>query len=224
VLPASEQRILDRLTPEDLVLDVGAGASPFVRADWVLDLVAYEDRGLYGYDDARRAAERFTAATWVRQDMCARESWPFADGQFDFAVCSHVLEDVRDPVWVCQELTRVAKAGYIEVPSRLEEQAWGAQGPWVGWGHHHWLIDVAPASIEFVFKHHVLHGHPDEHFAAGFAQTLTPEQRVQQLWWEGPFEARERIFTDPLALVDYLSGFVAANAPPPQRRRGLLRR
>ena len=54
------------------------------------------------------------------------------DGFFDFAICSHTLEDVCDPVWVCEELARVAKAGYIEVPSRLEEQAWSFQGPWVG--------------------------------------------------------------------------------------------
>ena len=57
-------------------------------------------------------------------------------------ICSHTLEDVRDPIWVCSEIQRVAKAGYIEVPSRLEEQSYGFQGPWVGWGHHHWLIEV----------------------------------------------------------------------------------
>ena len=47
----------------------------------------------------RASDERFTADTWVVQDICT--PWPFADGQFDFAVCSHTLEDVRDPVFVC---------------------------------------------------------------------------------------------------------------------------
>ncbi len=41
---------------------------------------------------------------------------PFADGAFDYAVCSNLLEHVTDPVGVAAELTRVAKAGYIEVP------------------------------------------------------------------------------------------------------------
>jgi hypothetical protein len=222
MLETSKQRILDRLSDADLVLDVGAGASPFERADWVLDLMAYEDRGLYGYDAAAAHQERFTADTWVRRDMCDREPWPFADDQFDFAVCSHTLEDVRDPVWVCRELQRVAKAGYVEVPSRLEEQSFGVQGPWVGWGHHHWLIDVTPRRIEFVFKHHVLHGDEQAHFPQGFAQSLTGEQRVQQLWWEGGFDYGERIFTDAPGLDGYLREFVAAELrragwPAPRR-------
>ena len=41
---------------------------------------------------------------------------PFADKTFDYAICSHVLEHVERPDTVIAELTRVAKAGYIEVP------------------------------------------------------------------------------------------------------------
>jgi hypothetical protein len=115
MLDASRARILAELADDALVLDVGGGAKPFPRADWVIDLIGYGDRGLYG-DPPDPASERFSAATWVMRDICAREPWPFTDGQFDFAVCSHTLEDVRDPIGVCDELTRVARAGYIEVP------------------------------------------------------------------------------------------------------------
>src|SRR5215212_2730078 len=118
------------LDAEAVVLDVGGWASPLARADWVIDLMPHETRGLYGESDPAR--ERFSGERWVERDICARDPWPFADGQFDFAVCSHTLEDVRDPVWVCSELARVARAGYVEVPSRLEEQAFGVHGPWVG--------------------------------------------------------------------------------------------
>ena len=79
---------------------------------------------------------------WIEHDICAREPWPFAERQFDFAVCSHTLEDVRDPIWVAAELQRVAVAGYIEVPTLREELTYGIQGPWVGWGHHRWLVLV----------------------------------------------------------------------------------
>src|SRR5204863_8798249 len=41
-----------------------------------------------------------------------------------------------------RSINRVGKAGYIEVPSRLEEQTLGVHGPWVGWSHHRWLVDV----------------------------------------------------------------------------------
>ena len=126
MLEANRERIEAMLGDDDLVLDVGGWGSPFERADWVIDLMPYETRGRYGATDP--AAERFGAETWVRRDICDREPWPFADRQFDFAVCSHTLEDVRDPVFVCAELNRVARAGYIEVPSRLQEQSWGVWG------------------------------------------------------------------------------------------------
>ncbi len=139
MLKASRERV-EALPADARVLDVGGFAAPLHRADWVLDLMAWETRGLYGATDP--ALERFSAQTWVQRDICSREPWPFAEGAFDFAVCSHTLEDVRDPVWVCSELSRVARAGYVEVPSRLVEQSFGVQGGWVGWGQHHWLIDV----------------------------------------------------------------------------------
>jgi hypothetical protein len=138
------------------------------------------------------------------RDICDREPWPFADDQFDFAVCSHTLEDVRDPIWVCAELQRVARAGYIEVPSRLEEQSFGIHGPWVGWSHHHWLVDATPDRLQFVFKPGVLHGRPEATLSAELAGTLTPEERVQTMFWDGGFDATERVFVEPGELDRHL--------------------
>ncbi|MDQ3936543.1 MAG: class I SAM-dependent methyltransferase [Actinomycetota bacterium] len=219
MLEASQERVLARLSDGDLVLDVGGGASPFARADWVLDLLPYEERRAV-------AGERFGPESWVRRDICDREPWPFADGRFDFAICSHTLEDVRDPVWVCSELQRVARAGYVEVPSRLEEQSWGVAGPWAGWSHHRWLIDVTESGIDFVMKPHALHGQEETHFPPGFHDGLSPEERVQQLWWEGSFAYRERIFADAEELSAYLAEPVEARggaAPGWRKRRRLAR-
>jgi hypothetical protein len=125
-------------------------------------------------------------------------------------VCSQTLEDVRDPVRVCAEIVRVGKAGYIETPSRLEEQSYGVQGPWVGYGHHHWLVEVSGDRIEFVFKHHVMHGRESDHFPAGFHDTLTPEECVATLWWKESFEFGERVIEDAAELDPYLADFVSA--------------
>lgn len=222
MLPSSRERILESVEPHDLVLDVGGWAAPFARADWVIDLLPYETRGLYG-DSADPSEERFRAETWVERDICAREPWPFADDQFDFVICSQTLEDVRDPIFVCSELIRVARRGYIEVPSRLEEQTYGIQGPWVGWGHHHWLIDVHDDGLDFVFKHHVLHGKESQRFPAGYCDGLPPEERAQSLWWEGHFDYRERIFIDAEELDAYLEEFVERRLGP-GRKPGALRR
>jgi hypothetical protein len=201
---------MQRIGPDDLVLDVGAGARPFARADWVIDLMPYETRGLYGYDKAS-ASERFSADTWVVHDICAREPWPFSDDKFDFAVCSHTLEDVRDPIWVCSELVRVARAGYIEVPSRLEEHSWGFEGPWVGFGHHRWLVDVADGGLQFVFKHHVIHGPAANWFPNRFHRRMSEEDKAQALYWEGSFDYGERIMLTAEELDPYLSEYVAAH-------------
>ena len=82
--------------PDDgLVLDVGGWAKPLARADWVIDLLPYETRGLYG----EATGERFSAATWVQHDICSRDPWPFADDQFDYAVRVYLeAGECPDPV------------------------------------------------------------------------------------------------------------------------------
>jgi hypothetical protein len=106
---------------------------------------------------------------------------------------------------------RVAKAGYIEVPSRLEEQSYGVQGPWAGWGHHHWLVDVEPGRLRFTFKHHVMHNRASDHFPPGFHERLSQVDRVSCLWWEGAFDFEEQVFVDPEEVDRYLADFVKLN-------------
>jgi methyltransferase family protein len=219
MLESSRSRVEQMLDDDALVLDVGGWAAPLERADWVIDIQPHSTRGIYGPppDPSR---ERFKPESWIVRDICDREPWPFDDGQFDFVVCSHTLEDLRDPVWACSEIARVGRAGYIEVPSRLEEQSLGVHGPWAGWSHHHWLIDVGERSIEFVFKPHLIHARASDHFPARFWPGLSAEQRVSQLWWDGAFEARERLMLNPAELDSYLADFVSAN----HRSRGPLGR
>src|ERR1700704_4906835 len=113
----SLQTILARLHDDDVVLDIGSWGKPFVRADWVLDRMPYETRGLYGFDG--EDPEGFTKDTWIVRDICDHEPSPFDDNSTAFVICAPPLEATRDPVWVCHEMIRIAKAGYLETPSRL---------------------------------------------------------------------------------------------------------
>ena len=211
---ATRRSILERLSESDVVLDIGGWADPFERADWVMDALPYETRGYYerrGWaEPGLKDPERFSQRTWIERDICDREPYPFEDGEVDFVVCAQTLEDVRDPVWVCSEMERIGKAGYIEVPSRREEQSWGVAGPYVGWPHHHWLVDVRNGAIEFVFKPHELHAVKELHFPAGFWQGLGDAERVDTLWWHDSFSYAERIFFDREPAIAHLSEFVSA--------------
>ena len=46
---------------------------------------------------------------------------PFEDNHFDFVIASHVLEHVNDIKFFISELERVSSKGYIELPTKLED-------------------------------------------------------------------------------------------------------
>jgi hypothetical protein len=190
MLPRATQRILSSLDDDALVLDVGGWAAPFNRADWMLDLMPYETRGVLG--SYGPGPERFSAHTWVVRDMCDREPWPFEDDQFDFVVCATTLEDVRDPIWASREIARVAKAGYVEVPTVLAELIQGMQGPWLGHDHHRWMCEVDREANEVVFTHkpHNLHFDWRVRVTPRWAERMDEEEHLQGLFWEGTFGAR----------------------------------
>jgi hypothetical protein len=220
VLDSAARRIAD-LPAEARVLDVGGWAAPMARADAVIDIFPYETRGLYG-PPVDPAAERFSASTWTQRDICATPPWPYADDEFDFVVCSHTLEDVRDPVRVCEELVRVARAGYVEVPAPVHELTFGLHGPWVGWSHHHWITELHDGALRFTFKPHLLVD-AGRHLPAGSCDDLAPEELVLQLWWETSFGFEEQVLVGAEELDGWLGRLLGSVGPAPSgpTRRGL---
>ncbi len=213
--------IVDQLAVGDRVLDVGGWACPFNRAQWVLDSEPYETRGHYrtfgGLGSQGGEREWFSKQTWIQRDICDREPWPFSDKQFDFVVCSHTLEDLRDPVWVCAEMVRVAKRGYIEVPSRIAEATRGLERPGVvGLSHHRWLVDINGDEIRFLQKFHCIHSHWRYSLPRSFMRALPPERHVQWLFWEGRFEFREQFVHGLAAQEALLEAFVQGVRPRPE--------
>jgi len=184
--------LLQRIRPTDLVLDVGGWACPFNRANWVMDGEPFETRGFYGtigmpsFQGPKE--EHFAKDRWVQRDICDHRPWPFADKFFDFSICSHVLEDIRDPLAVCSELIRVSKAGYIEVPSRLSESIRGVEHHgFVGLSHHRWLIEISGNHIQFTPKYHMIHGDFQLSLPLEFNWKLKPEDKIARLFWTNQF-------------------------------------
>lgn len=183
MLAGSLRRILDSVEEDHRVLDVGGGVSAFCRADCVIDILPYDERRpCYGGSDRRHTRE-----TWITQDIC-RAGWPFGDKEFDFVVCSHVLEDVRDPLRVCEEMIRVGKRGYVETPSRLAETTRGvARSYMAGHTHHRWLVDMVGGKIVFTMKQHKIHNRRHS-FRLGPNRRLKPEFAASSLFWTDRFD------------------------------------
>ena len=62
------------------------------------------------------------------------QALPFKDGALSYLIASHVLEHATDPERFAAELSRVARAGFVQVPSALSERVFG-------WPFHPWLIE-----------------------------------------------------------------------------------
>src|SRR5215210_156584 len=215
MFPINEELILRRLHPTDLVLDIGGWARPFNRANYVMDQEPYETRGYYGLPPQGGEREHFRPDTWICRDICDREPFPFAAKELDFVICSHTLEDIRDPLWVCSEMVRIAKAGYIEVPSRLAESSRGIEPGQAGWSHHRWLIDMADGQVRFLMKYHKIHSHWRLSFPERFFRGLPEERQVQWLFWEGSFSWSETVLHGVDTIEAELERFVRERRPYP---------
>jgi hypothetical protein len=86
-------------------------------------------------------------------DICNPNDWLqlFAivkqHGLFDYAICTHTLEDVYDPVLALQFLPKIAKAGIITMPSITTELSRPENPNWLGYIHHRWLFDQVDGEL-----------------------------------------------------------------------------
>ncbi len=208
-------RRLIRTIPGDAkVVDVGGGAAPFPRADYVIDAMPYEKLGAGSDGNIHQKLgiePRYSEERWIQTDLCDRRPWAIADKSFDFAICSHLLEDIRDPIWVCSELKRIAKAGYIESPSRVVEQSKGVENPrHAGYYHHRWLITRNAKGLDFRHKPHVLHSVKDAivtHLSPG--RRIAAQHAIVTLDWSNDFEAVEILEFDEARVISELCAFAA---------------
>lgn len=187
-------RALHARSPDARILDVGGWHAPCNYATHLVDIMPLETlKRSAGYGDCEL---RVTPETYHRLDICA-DPLPFPDRSFDFVVCRHTLEDLRDPIAVCREMNRVGRAGYIETPSRVYESTKGVERPWwCGHYHHRWLVEVSGSRVSFQFKPHNLHASRAFYFRRWPWQQMRDRYRVVSLLWEGSFEYEERVIID----------------------------
>mgnify|MGYP001387651594 FL=1 len=86
------------------VLDLGCGYSANEYADTICDI--------------QNLSDFYKGKNFVK---LTGQQLPFGEDEFDFIIASHVIEHVEDPKLFINELQRVSKKGYIELPTKLED-------------------------------------------------------------------------------------------------------
>jgi Methyltransferase domain len=99
------------LLASDHVLEVGPGATPHPRSQVFLE------KRFEGAEAVRQRGG--LPAIVLKRPVVYYDGgrFPFRDSEFEYAICSHVLEHVEDIGGFVGELTRVAARGYVEFPT-----------------------------------------------------------------------------------------------------------
>lgn len=124
---------------------------------------------------------------YFRMDICRRDSWDqllevvARDGLWDFAICTHTLEDLYNPIVALELLPRIARAGVIATPSLRTELSHVESGDYLGNIHHHWLFYPRGDRLEIAPKLALLER---------MDGNLSFERRIeeQRVWWEGAID------------------------------------
>lgn len=128
ILKASDRHIRDdvfeyaRASGAKTILDVGGAAAPWSIATHIADI---------------QPGQSFTG------DICRPDVWEKVANfstSWDLIVCTHTLEDIRDPGFVLDQINRLSKAAFIAVPHKHTELGWIDSPAYVGYCHHRWIF------------------------------------------------------------------------------------
>lgn len=106
------------------VLEVGGGHNPHPRSNVVVD--KFIDSNYHRHSNIKVLKHQ----KFLQADG---ENLPFKDKEFDYVICNQVLEHTENPKAFLDEQMRVAKRGYIEVPSLIGEYLFPKKS-------HKWLL------------------------------------------------------------------------------------
>jgi len=129
-----------RIASDAVVVDVGCGHMPNMRANILADK--------FVVDDAER--QQPLAIDERPFVVCDALHLPFRNKSVDYIICSHLAEHVEQPEALFAELSRVARSGYIECPGRVREILHG-------WEFHRWYVEVRGDQLVFEEKPRKLH-------------------------------------------------------------------
>lgn len=120
------------------VIDVGASANSWSAS--IIDAIVDINPDSFSNPDIIRFKGD------INKDDVWRDvkNWVNENGKFDFCICTHTLEDIRDPLFVCKQMNTIASSGYIAIPSKYKELYRFESGTsgYRGYIHHRWIFTI----------------------------------------------------------------------------------
>jgi hypothetical protein len=175
VINGSRQKIQDHIleeknkNPDFTVVDIGGQIGD--RREGLVDFIADIN-----------AEDSYNS---MKFDVCSEQNLDelMHKGRFDFAICTHTLEDVCYPIAALEWLPSIARSGIITMPSASLELTRNVEGPWLGYIHHRWIFDYVDGRMLVVPKINAL-----ETMILGDGLGFKNDQTEIQFWWTTDIE------------------------------------
>jgi hypothetical protein len=132
--------------------------------------------------------------TSMKIDICNPLDWERVKcmidvfGLYDYAICTHTLEDIYNPIVTLKMLPFIAKEGIITMPSLRTELSNVESSFWLGYIHHRWMFDQVNGVMLIIPKIGML-----ESLAANKIQY---KQDVEEIWFEWKWSPGYKLFMD----------------------------
>ena len=196
MIKRSSKKYINKLlddNPNWKVLDIGCGYGAHKKASVVCDV---QDLSKFYKDKIFIKIES--------------EILPFKVKEFDFVIASHVLEHVEDVDIFIKELERVSSKGYIEVPTKLEDNL-----VFENKKDHIWHMEFDDINYELIISKKVQYFEPIltvssiKKLSEIFKQSL-----VLELYWENQIKYKkneESKITQRFSRLYFLRKFISKN-------------
>ena len=196
MIKRSSKKFIDNLlnsNPNWNILDIGCGYGAHNNATVICDV---QDLSKFYYN-----------RTFVKLN---NNILPFKDKEFDFVIASHVIEHVKEVDIFIKELERISSKGYIEVPTKLEDNL-----VFENKKDHIWHMEFDDINYELIISNKVQYLEPlltvstIKHLSKIFRQSL-----VLELYWEKQIKYKkieEKNKIKKISRLNLLKKFISKN-------------